>query len=285
MASNENKLIHEAIGAGKWFPANPSTLRREITDYIDSAHVPTINGKIVAAIAPHAGYMYSGAVAGHTFKAIKNNNNDGGRNKTVVVLGISHRISFPGLALLDGDSFRTPLGLAVMDTQTAKIMASESEQISFAYEPHYGEHSAENQIPFLQIAMPEARIVVGLSGEHSKKTVEEITRVLVHLSEKKDIIVLASSDMLHDSNHSLVTTTDKETLTAVETIDHELIVRKWSPEHQIFCGIGPVVIAMKFAEAVGCRSGIVLQYRNSGDDFPESRGNWVVGYGSAVFAT
>jgi AmmeMemoRadiSam system protein B len=62
------------------------------------------------------------------------------------------------------------------------------------------------------------------------------------------------------------------------------LLKSWSYGHQVCCGIGPVVSALRFAQSQGCTQGVLLHYRNSGDDFPESRGNWVVGYGAVVFS-
>ena len=81
-----------------------------------------------------------------------------------------------------------------------------------------------------------------------------------------------------------MTNTDKATLEEVAQMDDAELAEKWRPSKQIFCGIAPVLATMRFSKDQGCKKGTILGYRNSGDDFPESRGRWVVGYGAVVFA-
>ena len=103
------------------------------------------------------------------------------------------------------------------------------------------------------------------------------------MSKTRNLLVIASTDMLHDADYERVTRTDRVTLDLVERMDREALRERWSSTNQSFCGICPVLTAMDYAEKQGCREAAVLHYRNSGDDFPESRGNWVVGYGAVVF--
>ena len=284
MSKGPERLVREAFGAGRWFSGDGRELKSMVDGYIEDARVDKVRGRIVGAIAPHAGYVYSGKVAGYTFRAIKDNALNWGRPEVVVVLGFSHRKGFKGVALMDGDAIKTPLGEALLDRETAEILAAKSPRIFFDYRPHAGEHSAENEIPFVQRALPETKLIVGLMGDHDPRTFDELVRALDTLSKKKKILVIASTDMLHDPDYDLVTKTDRGTLEEVRSMDHTGIRKTWDYSRQIFCGIGPVVAVMRFAELKGCKQGRVLAYRNSGDDFPESRGRWVVGYGSAVFA-
>jgi AmmeMemoRadiSam system protein B len=284
MSKGSEVMVREALGAGRWFPGTREELKQTVDGYMDNARVDKVKGRIVAAIAPHAGYVYSGKVAGYTFRAIRDNSETWGRPDTVVVLGIRHRGGFQGTALMDGDALRTPLGDAVLDKAGAAVMASISPRIYFDYSPHAGEHSAENEVPFVQAALPGTPIIVGLVGDHDPRTLDDLVAALDALSRKKSILVIASSDMLHDPDYGLVTRIDKDSLKMVKAMDYRGIRKGWDYSRQTFCGIGPVLAAMRFAELKGCEKGTILIYRNSGDDFPESRGRWVVGYGSAVFA-
>jgi MEMO1 family protein len=284
MSKGSEVMVREALGSGRWFPGTRKELKAMVDGYIENARVDKVNGRIVAAIAPHAGYVYSGKVAGYTFRAIRDSSETWGRPDTVVVLGISHRGGFQGVALMDGDVLRTPLGDAALDQAGAEIMVAGSPRIYLDYRPHAGEHSAENEVPFVQAALPGSPMIVGLVGDHDPRTLDDLVAALDALSKKKAILVVASSDMLHDPDYALVTRTDQESLKLVEAMDHAAIRKGWGYSRQTFCGIGPVIAAMRFAELKGCEKGTVLIYRNSGDDFPESRGRWVVGYGSVVFA-
>ena len=284
MNTEPAKIVRQARGGGTWFPAEPRALQRMVSGYIEEAAVPDVEGRIVAAISPHAGYIYSGRVAGYTFRAIRDDMLRGHGPETMVILGFSHRSAFRGVALMDGDAVGTPLGEAALDKEAGAVMIGKRTRLVFDHRPHADEHSAENQIPFAQMAAPAARLVVALIGEHHPETLSQLASALKDLSRIRKIVVLASSDMLHDPDYDLVTRTDHETLRKVEAMDDGAVLGDWSAHTQTFCGIMPVVTAMRFAAERGCRKGLVLHYRNSGDDYPESRGQWVVGYGAVAFS-
>jgi len=275
------KQVRQAWGAGRWFPGDKEELQAAVNGYVRAARPPAVTGRLVAAISPHAGYPYSGAVAGYTFRALRDAEV---RPETVVILGFSHRGGFPGVALLDGDVLRTPLGDAVLDVEATRALADAGDRIREDARPHRGEHSAENQVPFVQAALPDAKLVIALIGDHREETLDELVGALGALAERRRILVLASTDLLHDPDYDLVTRTDRRTLQLITNLDDGQLLREWDYDRQICCGIGPVVAAIRFAKSRGEASGALLHYRNSGDDHPESRGNWVVGYGAAVFA-
>lgn len=284
MGNEAAKVIRKAKGGGRWFPASARELDAAVTGYMDAAKVPALTGRVVAAMAPHAGFIYSGKVAGYTYRALRDSNAASQSIDTVVVIGFTHRQSYRGVALMDGDAVETPLGVTELDAGAGAILTGRTDRIFFNYAPHNGEHSAENQIPFLQKALPKAKLVVGLVGDHDVITVTELASALKVLSEQKRIIVVASTDLLHDADYKLVTDTDRATLKLVEAMKIDALAAGWSGDRQIMCGIAPVLSVLKYARAAGCRKGTVLFSRNTGDDFPESRGEYVVGYGSAVFA-
>lgn len=284
MKKETGNVVRKAHGAGRWFPGTRTELQSMVEKQVRQARVGDIEGRIVAAVAPHAGYIYSGPVAGHVFRAIQDQAKAGHTPETVVVLGFSHRGGFQGIALMDGDFMETPLGRTRLDQEAISFLDEQSPRIFQDYRPHSGEHSAENEIPFVQAVLSEASLVVAIMGEHESRTIKDLSAALTALSQKKDILVIASSDMLHDPDYNLVGKTDRETLKLMEAMDTETIRREWSPGRQTLCGVGPVLTAMEYARSRGCTRGTVVHYRNSGDDFPESRGQWVVGYGAVVFA-
>jgi AmmeMemoRadiSam system protein B len=276
--------IRQAQGGGRWFPGSASALKASVEGYLTAAAVPAVTGRIVAAIAPHAGYPYSGPVAGFAFRAIRDNAASNGAPDVVVVLGFSHRQGFHGLALMDGDVLTTPMGKSALDRESAAALTSGTDRIYFRYGPHQGEHSAENEVPFVQAILPAAPLVVGLFGDHDGETLSTVVSALEKLARKKKVLVIASTDLLHDPDYDKVTRTDAVTVRRIAALDEEALVRSWSPHQQVCCGLMPVLAAVRFARAQGCAAGQVLRYRNSGDDHPESRGEWVVGYGAIVFA-
>lgn len=279
----EKKLIRSAMGAGKWFPASRIELQAMIRDFMEEAHPPPVEGCITGIIAPHAGYIYSGPVAATAYKSVRDNIASHSTPDASIVLGFGHRGSFRGIALMDGNTFATPLGLTPLDCESAAFLTASDPRITVDYRPHIGEHSAENQIPFLQTILPETPMVIGLIGSHDPTLIEVLASSLVKLSKKKKILVIASSDMLHDPSYDLVRKTDIATLKKVTSMDISGVLRAWDFTQQVFCGIAPVVTTMQYASHLGCARAVTLRYRNSGDDFPESRGQWVVGYGAVAF--
>jgi AmmeMemoRadiSam system protein B len=280
----DQSVVRVALGAGKWFPGSKRELAAMIQDLLSNAYVPEATGRLVALIAPHAGYIYSGPVAGYAYRFIQDHAAAQGAPDTVVVLGFSHRGQGRGVALLDGDALSTPLGETPLDTGAAAILAAADPGITLDARPHVGEHSLENQVPFIQTVLPSASLVMALIGDRDSAMLEALAKALDSLAAKKKILVVASSDMLHDSSYETVRKTDQATLRKVAAMDITGLLHDWDYSHQILCGIGPVVTAMKFAGRLGATQGTVLRYRNSGDDYPESRGQWVVGYGAVAFS-
>ena len=283
MNHKNQQVVRRTHGDGRWFPGDKAALSKAINEYISAAKVSPVKGRIIGAISPHAGYVYSGAIAGHVFRVIKEQAAQGEAPDTVVILGLCHQGGCRGVALMDGDAVRSPLGETALDKDAAALLISNRPSIFMDYAPHNGEHSAENQIPFIQSVLPRARLVVGLIGDHDPKTFNELVNGLIELAKVKKILVIASSDMLHDPDYNRVTQTDQASLKNVVAMQTQELLKRWSYENQIFCGMSAVVVTMRFVEKQGCREGIVLRYRNTGDDHPDSRGNWVVGYGAVIF--
>jgi MEMO1 family protein len=283
MRVEADKCVHAAHGAGRWFPGDARVLRAQVDACLAQADVPDRSARILAGIAPHAGYDYSGPVAGYTFRAVQAGIAAGHAVDTVVVLGFGHRTNFAGVALMDGDAIRTPLGPTRLDVDGARFLAAGSDHIRVAYGPHEGEHSAENEIPFVQVAAPDAELIVALLGDHAAATIEALVKGLVGLGRKKSLLVIASTDLLHDADHAKVAACDRQTLNMIANLDTAGLTASWRFDNQVCCGIGPVLTVLRYAATRGCTRGEILCYRNSGDDHPASRGSWVVGYGAVVF--
>jgi AmmeMemoRadiSam system protein B len=135
----------EPVVAGAFYPADKATLKKMVDEYIELANPEPIEGDIVALIAPHAGYIYSGPVAGYAFKLIKDK-----PYKTAIIIAPSHHSAFNGLSILDKDSYITPLGEVSIDKEiTGKLLAFD-KRIRYNPEAFRNEHAAEVEIPFLQ---------------------------------------------------------------------------------------------------------------------------------------
>ncbi|KAH3758844.1 AmmeMemoRadiSam system protein B [Pelomyxa schiedti] len=281
----------QAIGAGRWFPAAESQLRSAVDRYLAAASPiseQVLATPVLGVVSPHAGYEYSGKVSGYSFRALRESAVRHGEPNYVVIVGFSHSGSFPGAAIMPGTEFVSPIGTSPLANDVAEKMCLNRPKLKMNYGPHHGEHSAENQIPFVQAIFPHARLVVVLLGDHAAATINQLVDALVELRTTSfggPFVVVSSSDMLHDADYDKVVSTDHHTLELVTRLDDAALASTWNYSHQILCGIGPVLVLVKFAKACGpSMRAHTLHYRNCGDDFPESKGDWVVGYGAVAFS-
>ena len=281
----DTTTIREAVGAGRWFSSSTPELTKEVDGYINSAlsKIPKIEGKILGCIAPHAGFRFSGPTAGYDFAALKKDAEINGQPDTIFIIGFSHSSHFEYAAIMDGKAIKTPIGTSEIDIDSIKKMCNGRKYIKCAYKPHYGEHSAENEIPFAQKTFPNSKLVVILVGTHDSDVFKEVADGLYDISKQKKIYVVASSDMLHDANHSLVEKVDKETIALTEKMDVQGLLKKWSYENQIYCGITAVIPTMLYCIKQNCKKAITLDLTNSELVTKTTNTGWVVGYGAVIF--
>ena len=153
-AKGEKKMVFQPIVAGRFYTGNPNELLREVDQYISKAAVPDLAEDPMGIISPHAGYAYSGPVAGYAFQAVK-----GKSYETVVILGISHRV--PGsVSVLDYEAYHTPLGDLPIDRESSKKLAAAAPWINADESLFASEHSLEVQLPFVQRTLSGVNIVM-----------------------------------------------------------------------------------------------------------------------------
>lgn len=250
-------------------------------DAVPGDRVPT--GRVIVGIAPHAGFAYSGQVAAYTYRALQITSQRYQCPETVVVMGFSHRQSFHGISLLDADCIKTPSGQLDVNREMMNRLVVSVTSVFVGEHEHVGEHSAENQLPWIQAALPSVRVLVALMGEHDETIRQEWVEALQPDVESGRVCVIASTDLLHDTSVERVRRTDAETLKMMEKLDSQGLDRAWSFRKQVCCGIGPVRSVMALAKMSGCEEGTTLCYTNSADMTYDSSPDWVVGYGSVVY--
>ena len=277
--------IREAVGAGRWFSSSTEELTKEVDNYINSAlsKIPKIDGKILGCISPHAGFRYSGPTAGYDFAALKKDAELQGQPDTVFIIGFSHSCHFDYAAIMDGKGIKTPIGTSVIDFDSIKIMCNGRKNIKCSYKPHCGEHSAENELPFVQRTFPNAKVVMILVGTHESDVFREVAEGLYDVSKQKKIYVVASSDMLHNESHSLVEKVDRKTIALTEKMDVQGLLKEWSYDNQIYCGISAVIPTMMYCIKQNCKKAITLDLTNSELVTKRMNSGYVVGYGAVVF--
>lgn len=271
--------VQRPVVAGMFYPANPDKLKNMVDSFINKAKPEPIEGEIMAIISPHAGYEYSGWVAGYAFKAVKNKKFD-----TVIIVGLSHRVPFKGLAVIDKDFYQTPLGSVSIDKDITKKLIAYNKDIKYYALAFTEEHSAEVEIPFVQQALPDSKIVVILTGDFDYETSLLLRNALVDVvkSGNKKVLLVASTDMSHFYPEEKAHSIDKSTIKEMEKFDPESFFteRLSSSGRDSPCGSIGVLGVMMAARQLGSDKLKVLKYATSADTaFDKSR---VVGYCSAV---
>ncbi|HPO08934.1 MAG TPA: AmmeMemoRadiSam system protein B [bacterium] len=281
--------VKKAALAGQWYSGNPRALQTEIQSYLDQANVPEIRDEILAVMSPHAGYTFSGPVAGFSYRALQGRGID-----TAIVLAVCHSGAAEA-SILDMEACDTPLGRIDIDRELVSEFRQSIPGLPYIQAAHTGvfgrpENSAEMQIPFIQTALPGTRLVEILIGgqdpELGKEIGNGIASVLKNHPEKK-VVLIASSDMTHYPPYEDAVRIDGRALEALVTLDEEHIRNRLAELERepvrglrcVLCGAGAVLVALRVARNLGADRAEILAYRNSGDSTYGSRDE-VVGYGS-----
>lgn len=248
--------------AGSFYPAKPVVLSETVDRLLAAASPPHRRFPAAAVIAPHAGYVYSGAVAASAFRGWQ-----GAAPRRVVVIGPAHYVPFRGIAVPGHTAFRTPLGEIAVDRE-AVAAVSRLPAVVGADRPHAPEHALEVELPFLQRTLPHGFLLVPLVVGDA--TPAEVAVVLDRLWDDATLVVV-SSDLSHYHDHVTATRLDAATAARIEALDAEAI----GPSDA--CGWLAVAGLLRLARERGL--GVQrLDLRNSGDT-AGGRAQ-VVGYGA-----
>ncbi len=255
--------VQPPVVAGMFYPADPDELRQQVRSFLSAAE----GGRVAAPkalIAPHAGYIYSGPVAGHAYAQLAD---VAQRISRVVILAPSHRVGFRGIAASSADLFQTPLGSIGVDREALAGIADlpQVQQLDAAFGQ---EHSLEVHLPFLQETLPAFRIVPLVVGDATPAEVEE---VLERLWGGEETLIVISSDLSHYLDYATAKELDAKTGRAIEALQPEEI-----SQHQA-CGRIPISGLLRAAHHHHLHI-TVLDQRNSGDTAGSK--DRVVGYGA-----
>jgi len=277
----ESGHVREAAVAGAFYPADPKELAAMVDGFIAHASVPAQKGEVVALVAPHAGYPFSGGVAGHSYAMIK-----GRPTHRVVVIAPSHYEAFSFTSVYDGDAYVTPLGKVPVDKEFARKLVSLNPEIKLSSSGHVptaagAEHGLEDQLPFLQRALGDFQLVPIIMGEQSYPASRALGVALAELVRGTDTLIVASSDLSHYHPYDEAATIDGKTLNAIGEWDYLTLSDNFQNRTWEACGGAPIVAAMIAAERLGATRAQVIKYANSGDVTGDR--NRVVGYSSVAF--
>ncbi len=277
-SSPEN--VRQAGVAGAFYPADSKELTTMFDDLLARATTPKITDPILAVVAPHAGYPYSGPVAAYTYAALK-----GRKYSRVVVIAPSHYEAFDFTSVFDGDAYATPLGNVVVDKTFAKQLANMDPSIKLSSRGHTptsqgAEHAIEVELPWLQRVLGDFQLVPIVMGDQSYESSRALGVALAKIIHGSDTLILASSDLSHYHPYDEAVAIDHKTLAALQDWDYLSMSRNFAMRVWEACGGAPIVAAMIAAERMGANQAQLLKYANSGDTTGDH--SRVVGYSAVL---
>jgi hypothetical protein len=277
--------VRQAGVAGSFYPADPKALSAMMDEMLARATPPAIHEPILAVVAPHAGYQYSGPVAAYTYAALK-----GRKFARVVVIAPSHFEGFDFTSVYEGDAYATPLGTVPVDKVFVRDLVKMSPTMRLSSKGHDAtsagaEHALEVQLPWLQKVLGEFTLVPIVMGDQSYENSRALgvaLAKLIKMEEKSgETLIVASSDLSHYHPYDEAVTIDRKTLSALAAWDYFSMSRNFQTRVWEACGGAPIVAAMVAAERMGANQAEVLKYANSGDVTGDR--SRVVGYSADVF--
>lgn len=270
-------LRHPAV-AGRFYPGDPEDLRTEAQGYLSQSISSTAaRTEAIGCIAPHAGYMYSGHVAGSVFGQIE-------IPRLCVVMGPNHTGVGRALAIMSEGSWETPLGEVPIDADFALALQQRFPALQNDAAAHRAEHAAEVELPFLQLRQPNLRIVPIALGTGHFETLEQLGLALADVvaQQREPVLMVASSDMNHYESDVVTRAKDHRAIERILTLDARGLFDVVTQQNVSMCGFGPAVVMLTAARQLGAKSAQLVKYATSGDVSGDRE--MVVGYAGVVVA-
>lgn len=263
--------------AGAWYPANPDVLRSEINGYIDSASEHALPGEVTGLIAPHAGYFYSGATAGHAYRCI--------RGKTYDVCAIFSPLHeyMPNKLLTSAhQAYATPLGEVMVDQELVEqcsVLIKETTGESLQHIANDREHSLEIQLPFLQVALSAPfKLLPVMVRSHDPALLEAAAAAIAQVLKGRKVLLVASTDLSHFFTQGEAIQLDTSMLQQITTFSPEGVLKAERCGEGFACGAGAVALMLWTSKLLGASKVTLLHHSTSADASGDS--SRVVGYGA-----
>ena len=249
-------MIRQPAVAGSFYPADFNELVSQVDSFLNVRSEPhDVKGLIV----PHAGYIYSGAVAGEVFATAK-------IPKVVILIGPNHHGTGDNIAVSGADSWATPLGEIPIATRLRKQLVDTISPLSIDDQAHRAEHSLEVMLPFLLRRQPDLQIVPITLGQLSLNDClllgTSLAQVVADWDE--DVLLLASTDMNHFSSAEISKKLDFKAIDAMTEYDPQRLYRVVRENQISMCGVLPTVVVMQAARDLGARECRLVRYSHSG---------------------
>lgn len=278
--------VRRPTQAGAFYEGDAEALRTQIENCFlhefGPEKTPEVNKsgprKVIGLVCPHAGYMFSGAVAANAYYELAQD----GKPDIVVILGPNHTGYGSALSLMNDGIWRTPLGEVEIDVETANQILHKAGIIDVDEAAHLFEHSIEVQLPFLQYLYgSDFKFVPVCLRMQALSFAVEIGKALTKVLAGKNAVVIASSDMTHYEPQRNAAAKDLAALKAVEAMDEKKFYSIIEKQNVTACGYGPIATVIVTAKGLGAKDAKLLCYKTSGDVTGDYSG--VVGYAALSF--
>ncbi len=265
-------MIRRPAVGDRFYPADPERLRAEIARYVETE---AKRKPAIAMMAPHAGYIYSGEVAGATYSAVK-------LPGTFVILCPNHTgIGSPAAIMTEG-VWRMPMGDVSVNGELANAILSNSTVLKEDYRTHLHEHSLEVQLPFIQYFVPEPTLIPVSLITHQWDELKEVGEAVASGIKGfgEEVMLVASSDMTHYESQKQAETKDQMAIDRILALDPRGLLETVSQNDISMCGVGPMVATLVAARELGANKAELVKYDTSGrvsGDYDQ-----VVGYAGII---
>jgi hypothetical protein len=269
-------MIRPAAVAGRFYPSDPGELNRQVDEFVRGGATPADKTRALGCVVPHAGYMYSGHVAGAVYAALD-------IPARCILLGPRHFPQGQPLAIVNSGSFETPLGRAQIDESLASALAHACPSLREDAVAHAREHSLEVQLPFLQrIAGANFRFVPVVLATDRYGVMEGLGKAVAQVvrAQNEPVLVIASSDMNHYESDEVTRVKDQQAIAPILALDPRGLYDTVRNEGITMCGYAATVAMLFAMRELGATSANLIRYATSGDVSGDR--DQVVGYAGIV---
>ncbi|MFQ5997598.1 MAG: AmmeMemoRadiSam system protein B, partial [Dehalococcoidales bacterium] len=239
-------MMRNPVVAGQFYPGSDSQLRKMIEMLVDEK---VEKEEVIGLVSPHAGYVYSGPVAGAVISRIK-------FKDTFIILGPNHSGMGKPLSIMIQGAWKTPLGEVEIDSELANQILATSRHLQEDTAAHQYEHSIEVQIPFLQYFQPDIRMVpitlAFASGAAYKEIGKEIAEAVKKL--KREVVIIASSDMTHYEPQESAQKKDRQAIDAILSLNEDELLKRVAELNISMCGYAPTASLISAAKELGANT-------------------------------
>lgn len=261
-------MIREPVVSGSFYPDDSLKLKEEVLSLVQ----PYEKVSSISAIAPHAGYIYSGKTAAKVYSRISSVD-------TFIIIGPNHTGMGKPSAIQSSGAFRTPLGDVPIDKDIAYSLLStglfEDDHLAHLYE-----HSIEVHLPFLQVLFRDFKIVPICMGVNSLNFYKMAGSAIASCIKDLSVTIIASSDMTHYEPDNLAREKDSSAIEAILSLDEDLLIKRIRELSISMCGYVPVSVSLKASKELGAKRAELIEYTTSGDISGDSSS--VVGYAGII---